>query len=259
MQHDIKLYQIGKDITAQDLGGKCALIYSSQDHSGSPTLAEDITSIENLSELCAKVGRITSSGESGNQQNESNSNDPKSSRNLRYQSHQMKLKQTINSQHSYISVLGDSETQVTESSNCMQSSPVLEQFDNDFWNFVEHKDAKEIADDVPCELEGETDDFVVVDDEMLMQSLTSLVIENLKRIPNAKGLDEKMISNMLESTCKKLEKPSLIAKTWELGTNLYSWCNWGSMAMHLYKDPVMAKMVISWAWKASCWAMVLIL
>lgn len=103
------------------------------------------------------------------------------------------------------------------------------------------------------------DGFVFVQDDDTLHALSDFVAKSVSRYPKVKGLSQKQLRKMLTGTFAVLKEPSQVSKLWGWGQFAYTTWGWATFAMNIYKEPAMAKLVASGAWKAMSWVLVFVL
>lgn len=272
-------YRIGDTIVGQDLGNGCALLYDSNEastfttSSSSSSPAPSAPSLKSLSEFysCMRSKEGAPPSYSLSSSSSASSSDAEEAKDkvvplpsfdyLKNKFKHHKLPNAKKRRAQALHASGDLRDLDGGSGN----SVVLDLIEDEFWTLVDGVEGSNKEAPAPdgefedSELAEDDDPWVVVNDEMVLSSISQLVLDNLKRIPEAKGLDDHDIIAMVESTCAQFKEPSLLGKAWAYGNSLYSWYTWGQVAVNIYKDPTVAKMVVSWAWQAATWAVVILL
>jgi len=130
---------------------------------------------------------------------------------------------------------------------------VMDVEDEDWWEIIDpEKEDVEPHDDF-----GSDSSYVLVEQDELMNAISSFVTAALHPYPEIQDVAPDKLKELLDSAVNNLgmAEKGTAAKMYEWGTFAYTTYGWGSYVWHLYKDPSMVVMVAKGVVSAASWAM----
>jgi len=103
------------------------------------------------------------------------------------------------------------------------------------------------------------DDFVLINDADISTAIGEFVSRSVDKYPQVKDLDAKELSRLLDASFDKLAEPSTFGKIYSWGQFLYTTYGWGTCVIGLYHDPRLLTLAASGLYRASKWALVLLI